>query len=295
MTEAAALSPETVMRQMKQNGVTDIVWLPDSETNWLFLLMQADPDLRLVGVTREGHACSIAAGLFAGGKKPMMLIQNTGMMESGDSIRGWLMGLKVPIVLMVGYRGYTRHGVNSDTAATYTERFLMAFGIPFYLVENDGDSDRISIALPGSRTDPGTRRCPGRRRIPRLQPLGATQHDAHGGCTKSLRAAPWRHHCHFRPRRQTLDRVVRYAPGYSLGDPAMGGHSGFGLGLALAQPRQTRRAVRFRGRYPDEPGAARHDRGTGPRRISIISFSTTKCMRPPAGNRCRTPRMPTTR
>ena len=63
----AALSPETVMRQMKQNGVTDVVWLPDSETNWLYLLMQADPDLRLVGVTREGHACSIAAGLFAGG------------------------------------------------------------------------------------------------------------------------------------------------------------------------------------------------------------------------------------
>src|ERR1700722_8666772 len=100
MADAAALSPETVMRQMKQNGVTDIVWLPDSETNWLFLLMQADPDLRLVGVTREGHACSIAAGLFAGGRKPMMLIQNTGMMESGDSIRAWQIGWKLPIVLM---------------------------------------------------------------------------------------------------------------------------------------------------------------------------------------------------
>ena len=147
MTDAASLSPETVMRQMKRNGVSDIVWLPDSETNWLFLLIKADPDLRLVGVTREGHACSIAAGLFAGGRKPMMLIQNTGMMESGDSIRGWLMGLNVPIVLMVGYRGYTRHGVNTDTAATYTERFLMAFDIPFYLVENDGDAERISIAF----------------------------------------------------------------------------------------------------------------------------------------------------
>ena len=147
MAEAASLSPETVMRQMKQNSVTDIVWLPDSETNWLFLLMQADPDLRLVGVTREGHGCSIAAGLYAGGRRPLMLIQNTGMLESGDSIRGWLMGLNVPIVLMVGYRGYTRHGVNTDTAATYTERFLMAFNISFYLVENDDDSDRITTAF----------------------------------------------------------------------------------------------------------------------------------------------------
>jgi sulfopyruvate decarboxylase subunit alpha len=136
-----ALSPETVMREMKQNGVTDVVWLPDSETNWLYLLMKADPDLRLVGVTREGHACSITAGLFAGGRKPMILIQNTGMLESGDSIRGWLLGL------MVGYRGYTRHGVNTDTAATYTERFLMAFNIPFFLIENDADSDRITKAF----------------------------------------------------------------------------------------------------------------------------------------------------
>jgi sulfopyruvate decarboxylase subunit alpha len=142
-----ALSPETVIHQMRRNGVTDIVWLPDSETNWLYMLMLAEPNLRLVGVTREGHACSIAAGLFAGGRKPMILIQNTGMLESGDSIRGWLMGLKVPVVLMVGYRGYTRHGVISDTAATYTERFLMAFNIPFYLVENDDDADRISVAF----------------------------------------------------------------------------------------------------------------------------------------------------
>ena len=94
MSEAAsvALSPETVLAQMKQNGVTDIVWLPDSETNWLYLLMKAEPSLRLVGVNREGHACSIAAGLAAGGRKPLILIQNTGMMESGDSIRGWLLG-----------------------------------------------------------------------------------------------------------------------------------------------------------------------------------------------------------
>ena len=148
MNEATvALRPATVLAEMRKNAVTDVVWLPDSETNWLFLLMQAEPGLRLVGVSREGHACSIASGLYAGGRRPMILIQNTGMMESGDSIRGWLMGLKIPVVLMVGYRGYTRHGVNTDTAATYTERFLMAFDIPFFLIENDADSDRISTAF----------------------------------------------------------------------------------------------------------------------------------------------------
>lgn len=145
--QVAALSPDAVIREMKLNGVTDVVWLPDSETNWLYLRMAADPDLRLIGVTREGHACSIAAGLYAGGRRPMILIQNTGMMEAGDSIRGWLIGLNIPVVLMVGYRGYTRHGVTTDTAAAYTERFLMAFNLSYYLIEGDADSGRISLAF----------------------------------------------------------------------------------------------------------------------------------------------------
>ena len=145
--QKAALTPETVLAQMTKNGVTHVVWLPDSETNWLFLLMKAEPSLTLVGVNREGLAFSAASGIYAGGKTPLILIQNTGLMESGDSMRGWAMQMEVPVVLMVGYRGYTRHGVNTDTAATYTERFLNAFNIQYYLVEQDSDAERISIAF----------------------------------------------------------------------------------------------------------------------------------------------------
>ncbi|HET9403549.1 MAG TPA: hypothetical protein VFO57_03120 [Burkholderiales bacterium] len=33
--QEGSLSPEVVLDQMKKNGVTHVVWLPDSETNWL--------------------------------------------------------------------------------------------------------------------------------------------------------------------------------------------------------------------------------------------------------------------
>ncbi|MBI3068679.1 MAG: hypothetical protein HYY79_07360 [Betaproteobacteria bacterium] len=80
----AQLSPKAVLEEMKKNGVTHVVWLPDSETK-------------------------------------------------------------------VGYRGWTRHGVTQDTAATYTERFLNAFGISYYLVESDADAARISVAFEEAR------------------------------------------------------------------------------------------------------------------------------------------------
>ena len=42
--ESANLNPETVLAEMKKNGVTHVVWLPDSETNWLYMLMKNDPE-----------------------------------------------------------------------------------------------------------------------------------------------------------------------------------------------------------------------------------------------------------
>src|SRR4029453_5370076 len=149
MAEAqeAELSPEIVLQEMKKNGVTHVVWLPDSETNWLYLLMQPAPSLQLVPVSREGLAFSLSAGLRAGGKTPVILIQNPGLVESGGSLRGWGLGLDIPVVLMVGYRGWTRHGIAQDTAATYTERFLNAFCINYYLVESSADASRISVAF----------------------------------------------------------------------------------------------------------------------------------------------------
>ncbi|MAX10716.1 MAG: hypothetical protein CMG13_07740 [Candidatus Marinimicrobia bacterium] len=146
-TQKAELSPDLIINEFKKQGVTHIVWLPDSETNFLYLLMEQEPSLTLVPVSREGHAFSTAAGLSTGGAKPVILIQNTGLMESGDSLRGWCMGMNIPVVLMIGYRGYTRHGRNADTAATYTEPFLNAFNVKYYLVESNDDADRISWAF----------------------------------------------------------------------------------------------------------------------------------------------------
>ena len=147
MVQQALLSPATVIEQFKKNGVTHAVYLPDSETNWMYQLMEAEPSLDLIPVSREGESMAVAAGLIVGGKKPVVLIQNTGLFESGDSLRGICLDLNLPIVMLVGYRGWTRHGATPDSAARYTERILMAWGIHYYLVEQDQYADRISLAF----------------------------------------------------------------------------------------------------------------------------------------------------
>ena len=151
-TQPALLNPMTVLDQFKKNGVTHVVYLPDSETNHLFIAMENDPEIDVIPVAREAETMAIAAGLIVGGKNPVCLLQNTGMFESGDSIRGLGLDVNLPIVMVIGYRGWTRHGNTPDSAARFTEPFLHAFGINYYLVEDDADADRFTIAFEEARS-----------------------------------------------------------------------------------------------------------------------------------------------
>lgn len=145
--DSSTISATAVVDALHEHGITHAVWLPDSETNFMHVLLAEDDSIRLVQVCREGETMAIAAGLWIGGKKPVVMIQNTGVYESGDSIRGMSLDTSMPLVLMIGYRGWTRHGETPDSAARYIEPVLDAFGIRYYLVEQPEDMGRISMAF----------------------------------------------------------------------------------------------------------------------------------------------------
>src|SRR5947208_6557521 len=142
----ATLQAATVLDELGSCGVTHIVWLPDSETGYMYEAMQAS-QIALVPVCREGESMAIAAGLIMGGKRPVVLIQSTGLYESGDSVRGLCLDLELPLLLMIGYRGYAGQGrPPADSAARYLEPVLDAWGIPHHVVDSDAACRHISDA-----------------------------------------------------------------------------------------------------------------------------------------------------
>jgi len=142
-----ALTARRVVDELRANKVTHVIWLVDTESRFMYDALTADPDLMIVPISREGEGMAIALGLQIGGKRPIVIIQNTGFFESGDSIRGLLIDLKMPLVMMVGYRGFHRGQPITDSAATYTEPVLKAWGLPYHLVETDEDVSNISRAF----------------------------------------------------------------------------------------------------------------------------------------------------
>lgn len=121
---------------------THVLAIPDSESRLLFEAVAADDDLQLLVPCREGESVAIAAGLWIGGAKPLLLIQNTGLMEAGDALRGCGVGPRIPLRLLVGWRGYAgavSGAIPVDSAYPYTEPILDAWGIPFWHLMGNED------------------------------------------------------------------------------------------------------------------------------------------------------------
>ncbi len=140
MSERGA-SAALTLAQVEALGFTHVLMIPDSESRLLYDAVRRSA-LALITPCREGESIAIAAGLWTGGRKPLVVIQNTGLMEAGDALRGCGLGPRVPLRLMVGWRGYGAAMAGRrpiDSAYTYTEPLLAAWGIPRWHLMGDAD------------------------------------------------------------------------------------------------------------------------------------------------------------
>ena len=128
-------------------GTTHAVGLPDNTTSVIFELLESDPHIQLIPVCREGEAWAIASGLWVGGKSPIVIMQNTGFLESGDALRGTAGEMGAPLVALMDYRGCQSLGCEgADSAATYFEPTLRAWRVPYFFLEDDEEGRVIERA-----------------------------------------------------------------------------------------------------------------------------------------------------
>jgi sulfopyruvate decarboxylase TPP-binding subunit len=131
-------------------GVTHVVWLPDSEIGRWEKSLEDAPHLSLVRVCREGEAWLLAAGLWLGGKSPLVVMQSTGFFESGDAMRNVLFDMKLPISAIIGHRSYLVEG-SADSARRFAEPVLAAWGLDYALIARPQDKSRLAEHLRSCR------------------------------------------------------------------------------------------------------------------------------------------------
>jgi sulfopyruvate decarboxylase TPP-binding subunit len=115
-------SGEQISSLLEELGVTHVITVPDSTIGrWETAIEQ------------------VAAGLHLGGATPVVMIQCTGLFESGDALRNALHDWKLPIFSIIGYRSFLDQAkLPGDTCLVFTEPVLGAWRIDYKLITSPG-------------------------------------------------------------------------------------------------------------------------------------------------------------
>ncbi|MCH5376499.1 MAG: hypothetical protein JJ992_21225 [Planctomycetes bacterium] len=124
-------------------GITDVIWIPDSALGVWESGFEQSPHLRLLRVCREGEAWPLAAGLHLGGRTPILVMQITGLYESGDALRNVLYDLRLPLFVVIGARSWLVDG-STDSAKRFAQPLLEAWQLDWTLVACEADKPKLA-------------------------------------------------------------------------------------------------------------------------------------------------------
>ena len=123
-----ALWPEHLHAVLRESGVRQVAYVPDSGHARLIELAHADPQLRAVPLTTEEEGVALAVGAWLGGDRSVLLTQSSGV---GNCINmlGMVQECRVPLLMLVTMRGeWGEFNPWQLPMAQATETVLVAMG-----------------------------------------------------------------------------------------------------------------------------------------------------------------------
>jgi sulfopyruvate decarboxylase subunit alpha len=141
----------SIIREIKASRIEFVVSVPDITTSeGLLRPLSQGSDPRLVRVCKEDEGVAICAGLSYCNRRALLLIQQTGLLDSINAIRGVAVEYSLPICMMVGLLE-KEPGVLPRQSKRYAVRIvepvLDAMGIAYHEIEGEGDVGKIAPAI----------------------------------------------------------------------------------------------------------------------------------------------------
>jgi sulfopyruvate decarboxylase subunit alpha len=151
------LSGQSIIREIKASGIEFVISVPDITTSEGLLRPLAKlTEPRLIRICKEDEGVGICAGLSFTGKRGLLLIQMTGLLDSINAIRGNAVEYQLPICMMVGLLE-KEVGVMPRQSKKYgvriVEPILEAMGIGYHNIESDTDIGKIRPAIDKAYAD----------------------------------------------------------------------------------------------------------------------------------------------
>jgi len=129
-----------ILDAMAEAHVKTVPYLPESRLKPLYSLLPDDKRFDAVPVPNESTGVCIAAGSWIGGKRSIMIMENSGIRVAAEPLARIGLERQIPVVLLMAYRGDFGEenwwGVNHGITM---EPMLHALRIPYTIVRCSQD------------------------------------------------------------------------------------------------------------------------------------------------------------
>jgi sulfopyruvate decarboxylase subunit alpha len=130
--------PRLIVNSLKRIGVELVLVVPDEWSRNLIQMIEDDPSMTLLYVTREEEGFGVAAGAFLGGKKAAMIMQTSGLGNSINVLASLNLVYQIPVVVLASFRGGPgEEYYHKLYVGTSIKQILSALRIPCYEISSE--------------------------------------------------------------------------------------------------------------------------------------------------------------
>src|SRR5262249_51106509 len=96
---------ELIIHGLKEAKVEIVASLPESLLKKLYPMLAQDEHIRYIQVSSEIDLPGIVAGAYFGGKRAVMVMENSGIRQACEPLARLLFGHRIPLVMLMPHRG----------------------------------------------------------------------------------------------------------------------------------------------------------------------------------------------
>lgn len=123
---------------LRAAGFDFFTGVPDSTFKLLLREIETRPEFDYVPAVSENVAVGLAVGAHLGGRRPVVLMQNSGLPLAVNPLASLAVIYRVPILLVVGWRGHDgKDSPEHSLMGVSTLPLLEALRLPFYVPDTD--------------------------------------------------------------------------------------------------------------------------------------------------------------
>ncbi len=96
---------DLLVQGLKEADVKIVASLPESLLKKAYPLLQNDKEIRYIGVSSELDLPGIVAGAYFGGKRAVMIMENSGVRQACEPLARLIFCHRIPMVMIMPHRG----------------------------------------------------------------------------------------------------------------------------------------------------------------------------------------------